>query len=199
MKKIRLAAMALAVVTIAWAVAISYAYAQIRVFPKTTSARAVLAAGPDDCFISAFEVHPTANESEWQWIYYIKGELAFNETFVGAYMGELTDPLHPYVKEAIENQDYLILFTDEEWTSVPIEQAEHWYSIYKYNGVYYAFWKCDLDGRYVDTMTPEMEWAIRKANELRPPTIGSIATLTACWIGLGVCVVKRKQEYSIES
>jgi len=187
-----LAGIALLSATIVWIVAVSYAYAQIQVSPrKPTSSRAALGLGPYDCYISAFEVQPTANESEWRWIVYIRGELAYNETYVVEYCGELEEPLNPYVKCAIENQHYFIRFAKEEWeewNAIPITD-----DVYKYNGSYYLFTKAQNEDLFIDTLgTPEDMWAIRHSQSIGPAVGASGFSLFGCWIALGGYELKRR-------
>jgi hypothetical protein len=193
-----LAGVALLLATIVWIVVVNYAYAQIQASPKKPiSPRAVLGLGPYDCYIRALEVHPTANESEWQWTYYVKSELVFNETFVGEYCGELAEPLHPYVKDAIENQYYFIRFAKEEWeewNSIPITDG-----VYKYNGTYYLFEKAQLDNMFIDLFwTPEELWAIRHSQSIGPAVGASGVSLLGCWMSLGVYELKRTMKRPTE-
>jgi hypothetical protein len=189
MKKMRLAFIGLFVTTVVWTIAVGFAFASNHsTTPKPTTPRAALGAGPDDCYIRTFKVFPTENSSEWRHIYIVRGNVVFiNETWYGEYQGELTEPLHEYVREAIENPYYLIRFTDEEFDSVPVKT----YDVYKFEDSYYWFEKTDLDGRFIDAVHPETAYSIIYSQQIYPPTVGSGITLLGCWVGLGAYAVKQ--------
>jgi hypothetical protein len=187
---------ALLLVTIFWVAAVSYAYTQIQVPRREpTSPRARLCAGPDECYIQVYPAYPTANDSLWMWGYYVKGQVAYNETFIGRYFGELREPLHPYVRDTIKNPYYLIVFPKEEWDSVPIEETQpslgYTFSVYRYNETYYAFYKAKLDDMFIDALTPDMLWAIQNSRSIGTAAGISGCFLAGCWITIGVCYIKK--------
>jgi hypothetical protein len=153
MKKVKLFAAILFIVTVVWAIGVWYAYATINESPSPLekSPRAVQALGPGDYAVAAFQVRPTENSSEWICEVYYRGELIWNWTVVGTCKGELSEPLNPYLKEAIKNQGWWIrlngVMTLEEFNSLLPESdviynssaAYAAFGIYRYNQTYYSF------------------------------------------------------------
>jgi hypothetical protein len=71
--------------------------------------------GPGDHYLFAVNVQPTSNATEWS---------KDNFTFVGAYEGELTEPLDEYVKFAVESQCYVRL---PDGYIVDIKNGVYWF------------------------------------------------------------------------
>jgi hypothetical protein len=168
--------------------------------PLEKSPRAVQALEPGDYAVSAFQVRPTENSSEWICEVYYRGELIWNWTVVGELKGELSDPLNPYVEECMKYPGWLMTLTGtitlEEFNNTLPE------GIYKYGGTYYEIGKIhETTHCFSEVVTPQLAYSWRHTIQIWPPTptTASGATLATCWIALGVFVIKRRREPNVES
>lgn len=200
MRKMRMVAIALLVATVVWAIAVGYAFASAQPSLPPNIPRSSSIAGIQHSIVYARKVFPTENSSEWLFICAVKGGTVIwserNEIINGEYKGELTEPLHEYVKNAIrcadERPGRWIVFPDEEFDSVPIETG-----IYKYEENYYSIAKWDNEDLF-ERVDYDTAYAVEHAIVIRPPAVGSGVALGFCWLGLGLTYkVKQRNQHAL--
>jgi len=207
MKKVKLVAAALFVISIVWGIGFWYVYAKINEIPSSMekSPRAVQNLEPGDYAVRAFQVRPTENSSEWICEVYYKDELLWNWSVTGTLKGELSKPLNRYIEEAIRNQGWWIklnkVITFEMFISLLPESDVIYNSsaayvalgIYKYNQTYYSFEKIYSKTRSYYFITPHDEYVRRHMAQIQLPTVASGVSIAGCWIALGAYKAKKRK------
>ncbi|MEM2105390.1 MAG: hypothetical protein QXV21_02825 [Candidatus Bathyarchaeia archaeon] len=202
MKKIKIAFIVLTATTILWAALVYLAYAKPigSEFPDWI----VWGFSPGDYMIGISPARPAGNGS-WIVEVFYRGELIWNYTVTGEVKCELSGPIPQFLEECMQwpgfdrrlNKDITLeefyAFLPELDVCHASEIALVWGGICKIRDAYYVIGKMhSIRLESVLVINPHMEYVRRHIVEIRPPVIGSGASLGACWIGLGTVAVRQK-------